>query len=111
MDSRTRDLYTEALARSDGHRWTSATEARRDVLRRHYSVAVTAVAEATAQVILNNPASSLPEWTWQRFSGADDRSPEAWHKLTDEEKDYWVHQARAVERATLRGGFKREGDR
>ena len=92
------DQLTEALCRADGHRWTTATEARKSVLRRHYEVAVQAVTRVIQpEGNLDETFSpyTLPAWLHQRFG----RTNQTWHALSDEEKDYWAHQARAVERA------------
>ncbi|MFD8839809.1 hypothetical protein [Streptomyces griseofuscus] len=48
------------------------------------------------------PADTLPAWLLQRF---DPRSPD-WEQLSDDDRAYWEHQARAVRRAVARGGFK-----
>jgi len=45
------DRFTQALARADGHRWTHATEARRDILRKHYEVAVRSVMDTSAVLV------------------------------------------------------------
>jgi lysozyme family protein len=50
---------------------------------------------------------TLPAWLYQRFvpvAGA-----EGWDALPDEDRSYWHHTARAVERAVKRGGFKQPG--
>jgi hypothetical protein len=45
---------------------------------------------------------TLPAWLAQRFDprGAD------WDGMSDDDRSYWEHQARAVRRAVERGGFK-----
>lgn len=45
---------------------------------------------------------TLAEWLWWRFG---DPSPH-WSKLNDDERAYWLHEADAVRRAVLRGGFR-----
>jgi len=45
--------------------------------------------------------STLPEWLAQRFATDD------WDEMSDVDKDYWKHQAAAVTRAVLRGGFRK----
>jgi hypothetical protein len=48
---------------------------------------------------------TLPAWLYHRFvpvAGAP-----AWESLTNGDRAYWEHQARAVQRAVARGGFKR----
>jgi septal ring factor EnvC (AmiA/AmiB activator) len=50
---------------------------------------------------------TLPAWLYQRFvpvAGA-----KGWDALPDEDRSYWHHTARAVERAVKRGGFKQPG--
>jgi hypothetical protein len=47
---------------------------------------------------------TLAAWLYHRFvpvAGA-----KAWGDLTDADRAYWTHQARAVQRAVARGGFK-----
>jgi hypothetical protein len=45
---------------------------------------------------------TLPAWLAQRF---DPRSPD-WEQLSDDDRAYWEHHARAVRRAVARNGFK-----
>ncbi|MFJ4926881.1 hypothetical protein [Streptomyces sp. NPDC088736] len=47
---------------------------------------------------------TLPAWLYSRFNDALDAP--AWDRLTDDDRTYWEHQARAVRRAVARGGFK-----
>lgn len=47
---------------------------------------------------------TLPAWMYQRFNEALDAP--AWDLLTDADRTYWEHHARAVRRAVARGGFK-----
>ncbi|MEU3529176.1 hypothetical protein AB0E62_35900 [Streptomyces sp. NPDC038707] len=49
----------------------------------------------------DNP-DTLPAWLSQRF---DPRGPD-WEQLSDDDRAYWEHHARAVRRAVTRGGFK-----
>lgn len=65
------DQITEALARADGHRWTHATEARRDILRKHYSVAVQAVCDVIA--ITAQPATTPTDFYRPGFTYAHPR--------------------------------------
>ncbi len=132
------DRFTEALARSDGHRWTHITEARRDVLRRHYAVAVQAVMRTSGEIVesafqgepflkhpsdlaeylqgtsgLQVPESSegdtLGAWLYNRFSRHKDTTP--WEKLHEDDQAYWGSHANAVRRAVARGGFKQKATR
>jgi hypothetical protein len=45
---------------------------------------------------------TLPAWLHQRFMP----DGTGWDQLDDDDRSYWEHQARAVRRAVLRGGFK-----
>lgn len=47
---------------------------------------------------------TLPAWLYSRFIERLDAT--AWDLLTDDDRTYWEHQARAVRRAVARGGFK-----
>lgn len=49
---------------------------------------------------------TLPAWLYQRFAVIHGAPP--WDRLTDSDRSYWEHQARAVRRAVARGGFKTE---
>lgn len=49
---------------------------------------------------------TLPAWLAQRF----DPNGAPWDALTDDDRAYWEHQARAVRRAVARGGFKTTAD-
>lgn len=95
------DRITAALARADGNRWTHATEARRNILRQHYSVAVQAVITSLGV----GTDDTMAAWIYNRF--APTRLLKPWDSLPDEEKDYWQHEADAVKRAVARGGFKK----
>lgn len=127
------DRFTAALARADGHRWTHITEARRDVLRRHYAVAVQAVMQTSGEIIegafngepfLNYPPDlaeylqgksnlqisepsqddTMGAWLYNRFSRHKHTIP--WGKLHEDDQAHWEHHAEAVRRAVARGGFK-----
>ncbi|MEU8101680.1 hypothetical protein [Streptomyces rubiginosohelvolus] len=47
--------------------------------------------------------STLPHWLYRRFASGP--TVPAWDLLTADDRSYWEHQARAVERAVKRGGF------
>ncbi|WP_086732880.1 hypothetical protein [Streptomyces glaucescens] len=49
---------------------------------------------------------TLPAWLHWRF-GTQGQHAQTWDALTDDDRSYWEHQARAVRRAVARGGFKR----
>lgn len=55
-----------------------------------------------------DPTNTMPEWLYWRFGRYDRGNGEktTWAQLVDEDKLYWKHQAEAVERAVMRGGFK-----
>jgi hypothetical protein len=76
-----------------GYPWLLRPEAAVEELRR-------AAADTPDQL-----ADTLPAWLAQRF---DPRGPD-WNALTDDDRAYWEHQARAVRRAVERGGFKPAG--
>jgi hypothetical protein len=48
---------------------------------------------------------TLPAWLHQRF-GTRGQHAQTWDALTDNDRSYWEHEARAVRRAVARGGFK-----
>lgn len=48
---------------------------------------------------------TLPAWLHQRF-GTRGRYGQSWDALSDDDRAYWEHHARAVRRAVDRGGFK-----
>lgn len=48
---------------------------------------------------------TLPAWLHWRF-GTRGQHAQTWEALTDDDRAYWEHQARAVRRAVDRGGFK-----
>jgi hypothetical protein len=47
-------------------------------------------------------ADTFPAWLAQRF----DPQGAPWEGMSDDDRAYWEHQARAVRRAAARGGFK-----
>ncbi|MEU3522352.1 hypothetical protein AB0E62_00490 [Streptomyces sp. NPDC038707] len=49
---------------------------------------------------------TLAPWLHRRF-GTRGQHGQSWDALSDEDKAYWEHEARAVRRAVERGGFKR----
>lgn len=49
-----------------------------------------------------NPEETLSQWIYYRFSSH--RRAKEWEYLSDEEKDYWAQEARAVEGAVARNG-------
>lgn len=53
----------------------------------------------------NAQPDTLPAWLYQRFSRSRTNAP-SWSALTEEDQSYWEHEARAVQRAVARGGFK-----
>ncbi|MFE2297961.1 hypothetical protein ACFXAW_07170 [Streptomyces sp. NPDC059445] len=62
-------------------------------------------AEYEQQRLAATPATdTLPAWLYSRFNESLDAP--AWDRLTDADRTYWEHQARAVRRAVARGGFK-----
>lgn len=57
------------------------------------------------------PENTLPQWLHQRFgkyvaNGVDVE----WDNITRDDQDYWAHEAQAVTRAVIRGGFKTAED-
>jgi hypothetical protein len=49
---------------------------------------------------------TLGAWLYWRFHRKYEPAAPDWSSLPDEEKDYWEHEASAVQRAVARGGFK-----
>ena len=49
-------------------------------------------------------ADTFPAWLARRF----DPNGAPWDGMSDDDRSYWEHQARAVRRAVARGGFKAE---
>lgn len=54
----------------------------------------------------SEPKNTLGQWLWRRFSGDTDIL--FWDNLSTDDQDYWEHEARAVTRAVVRGGFKQD---
>jgi len=48
---------------------------------------------------------TLAKWLYNRFSTLD-MFPHTWERMSQDDKDYWEHEANAVRRAVARGGFK-----
>lgn len=70
--------------------------------------ALRASKDQPAPLIDPEGVDTLPAWLYARFT----QDGEEWDSLYPEQRDYWVHQARAVGRAVARGGFKSAaGDR
>ena len=64
-----------------------------------------AVEAKTASVpVKETPADTFPAWLANRF----DPNGAPWDGMSDDDRSYWEHQARAVRRAVARGGFKAE---
>jgi chromosome segregation ATPase len=60
-------------------------------------------AEARVAELEATPAvDTFPAWLAQRF----DPQGAPWDGMSDDDRTYWEHQARAVRRAVARGGFK-----
>lgn len=49
-------------------------------------------------------ADTFPAWLARRM----DPRGQDWGAMSDEDRSYWEHEARAVRRAVARGGFKNE---
>ncbi|WP_435279272.1 hypothetical protein [Streptomyces sp. 1222.5] len=69
---------------------------------RHTTNAALADTTVALRAAESHDLGTLPAWLCQRF---DPRSPD-WDNLSDDDRAYWEHQARAVQRAVQRGGFK-----
>lgn len=50
--------------------------------------------------------NTFAEWLYNRMSVHMARSRPAWRDLTEEDRSYWEHEAQAVGRAYMRGGYK-----
>lgn len=59
-------------------------------------------AEAIAEAV--QPKDTLAPWLANRF----DPNGAPWDGMSDDDRSYWEHQARAVRRAVERDGFKAE---
>jgi hypothetical protein len=45
---------------------------------------------------------TLPQWLYKRFKSGH------WEDLSEDDQEYWRHEAEAVRRAVDRNGFKKE---
>jgi hypothetical protein len=61
-----------------------------------------AAKEAEAVAEAAKPKDTLAPWLANRF----DPQGAPWDGMSDDDRTYWEHQARAVRRAVARGGFK-----
>jgi hypothetical protein len=61
--------------------------------------AADSMAAATAKAAATD---TLSAWLYQRFN----RLAKPWDALSEDDKSYWEHEARAVRRAVERGGFR-----
>ncbi|MET9816892.1 hypothetical protein [Streptomyces sp. NPDC006355] len=61
---------------------------------------------ALSVLIPSSEQDTLPEWLYWRFSRPHLFEDRDWQKLDEADKAYWAHQAAAVRRAVVRGGFK-----
>lgn len=59
-------------------------------------------AEAHTDTQDDGPPDTFPAWLARRF----DPQGAPWDGMSDDDRSYWEHQARAVRRAVERGGFK-----
>jgi hypothetical protein len=51
---------------------------------------------------------TMPQWLYWRFGDGDPlEAAQSWEELSIEDRAYWCHEAKAVQRAVMRGGFKR----
>lgn len=57
-----------------------------------------------AQKVLDRLSAidTLPAWLYQRYTPAQP----LWEDLSESDRSYWEHEARAVRRAVARNGFK-----
>ncbi|MGW5477657.1 hypothetical protein [Streptomyces sp. NPDC004008] len=92
------------LIGSDGRLWDGHHRLRIAVRLGigYVPVEITQPAPVAQQPAAEVPGDTLPAWLLQRF---DPRSPD-WDALSDDDRAYWEHHARAVRRAVARGGFK-----
>lgn len=51
---------------------------------------------------------TLAEWLHFRFARCVSESRTSWGDLSEEDRAFWEHEAKAVRRAVARGGFKKE---
>jgi hypothetical protein len=63
-----------------------------------------AAKEAEAIAEAAKPKDTLAPWLANRF----DPNGAPWDGMSDDDRTYWEHQARAVRRAVARGGFKEQ---
>lgn len=97
------------------YRQLSFAEAERRIAERHAAQAEQRAAAEETHVVADDSddpehiddcpgcdTDTLPAWLAQRF---DPRGP-GWDALSDDDRAYWEHQARAVRRAVARNGFK-----
>lgn len=59
------------------------------------------------QMLDVDPPNTMAEWLFWRFGRLEaNANGEKWEELHPDQQSYWVHEAAAVERAVMRGGFK-----
>jgi hypothetical protein len=61
-----------------------------------------AEAEKNGRATAGTTPDTLASWLYQRFMSHG----VGWDNLSDDDRQYWEHQASAVRRAVARGGFK-----
>jgi hypothetical protein len=50
---------------------------------------------------------TMPQWLYWRFGDGDPLDAvQSWDDLPADQRAYWYHEAAAVQRAVMRGGFK-----
>ncbi|MFF8997115.1 hypothetical protein ACF1GW_30725 [Streptomyces achromogenes] len=69
------------------------------------SGAETRPAVETHVVADDSNLNTLPAWLHQRF-GTRGQHAQTWEQMSDDDRAYWEHHARAVRRAVARSGFK-----
>jgi hypothetical protein len=74
----------------------------RDRLAKYEQPVVEGTEKTTAEAA---PTDTLPEWLYQRFARYRRHAP-TWGQLTENDQSYWEHEAAAVRRAVVRGGFE-----
>jgi len=90
-----RVALSEALHLGNGAPWDAIIDRAGELSRRDVETPRPATAQAE---------DTLPAWLYSRFNESLDAP--AWDCLTDDDRAYWGHQARAVRRAVARGGFR-----
>lgn len=50
--------------------------------------------------------NTMAQWLYERYGNATGTGDGPWEQLHPGTQAYWEHEARAVERAVARGGFK-----